>query len=54
MKFCMTVQENVTLHTGDCLIEVTTWEGWTVLHFNIDNMIYVLLNLIVVSLSTDI
>ena len=29
------------LNTGDCLIEVTTSEGWTVLHFNIDNMIYV-------------
>ena len=30
MKSFMTGQENVTLNSGDCLIEVTTWAGLTI------------------------
>jgi len=30
MKVSMTGQENVTFNTGDCLIEVTTWAGFTI------------------------
>ena len=37
MKFSMTGQEKgdllIVLNTGDCLIEVTTWAGLTILNF---------------------
>ena len=31
MKFSITGEKNVTLNTGDCLIEVNVWTGLTVL-----------------------